>query len=48
MSTIAIFRKAKMGQKSSINHVVNSQSLDNTGKLIYLMKLKMILLVKNI
>lgn len=33
MSTIAIFRKAKMGQKSSINHVVNSQSLDNTGKL---------------
>ena len=31
MSTIAIFRKAKMGQKSSINHVVNSQSLDNQG-----------------
>jgi hypothetical protein len=31
MSTIAIFRKAKMGQKSSINHVVNSQSLDNHG-----------------
>ena len=31
MANIAIFRKAKMGQKSSINHVVNSQSLDNQG-----------------
>ena len=31
MSTIAIFRKAKFGKKSSINHVVNSQSLDNQG-----------------
>lgn len=33
MTTTAIFRKAKFGRKSSINHVVNSQSLDNTGKL---------------
>lgn len=33
MANIAIFRKAKFGRKSSINHVVNSQSLDNTGKL---------------
>ena len=31
MSTTAIFRKAKFGKKSSINHVVNSQSLDNQG-----------------
>lgn len=33
MTTTAIFRKAKFGRKSSINHIVNSQSLDNTGKL---------------
>lgn len=31
MANIAIFRKAKFGKKSSINHVVNSQSLDNQG-----------------
>ena len=31
MANIAIFRKAKFGRKSSINHVVNSQSLDNQG-----------------
>lgn len=31
MANIAIFRKAKFGKKSSINHIVNSQSLDNQG-----------------